>query len=201
MDLVAGPQGSGKSTFFPVADRPFNSFNIDDHRRKLNQGFSQNIPPEIRTRATKDYEAFVRTQIECKSSFSIEVTLANEATFEQADKAQGEGFQIHLTFVAAAVEDSIERVVTRVIGGGHGISPEVIQQTYAKSMQNLSRAISKFDVVLVYDNSHQAGLDDDQAVVKPRLVLKSEGGRISFVDLTPPLWLKNALSDTDYELK
>jgi len=30
MDLVAGPQGSGKSTFFPVSDRGHESFNVDD---------------------------------------------------------------------------------------------------------------------------------------------------------------------------
>ena len=196
MDLVAGPQGSGKSTFFHLADRPFTAFNIDEHRKKLNQGSSQNIPAEVKKRATEDYEAFVRTQIESKSSFSLEVTLANEATFDQANTAQNDGFQIHLTFIAAAVDVSIERVAMRVSGGGHGVSPDVIRQTYAKSMQNLSRAISKFDVVLIYDNSYQAGPDDGPAVVQPRLVLESKGGRISFVDSTPPEWLKSALSGT-----
>ena len=33
MDLVAGPQGSGKSTFFPVSDRGHESFNVDDGTR------------------------------------------------------------------------------------------------------------------------------------------------------------------------
>lgn len=47
MDLVAGPQGSGKSTFFPVADRGHDAFNVDDRRRQLNRGSSRKIPPEV----------------------------------------------------------------------------------------------------------------------------------------------------------
>jgi hypothetical protein len=55
MDLVAGPQGSGKSTFFPVAHRGHDSFNVDDRRRELNRGSSRKVPIEIRRRAIKEY--------------------------------------------------------------------------------------------------------------------------------------------------
>ena len=44
MDLVAGPQGSGKSTFFPVNESGFDAFNVDEHRKALNRGSAQNIP-------------------------------------------------------------------------------------------------------------------------------------------------------------
>jgi len=59
MDLVAGPQGSGKSTFFPVADRGGDSFNADDRRRQLNRGSSRKIPPHVRRQVVAEYEAFI----------------------------------------------------------------------------------------------------------------------------------------------
>jgi predicted ABC-type ATPase len=142
MDLVAGPQGGGKSTFFPVADRGFDAFNIDDRRRALNRGSSHDIPADVRARATADYEAFIGDHIAQRRSFAIEVTLANEATFRQAARARKAGFSIRLTFIAAAVEESVERVAARVAGGGHGVSAEVIRQTHARSLRNLARALA-----------------------------------------------------------
>jgi predicted kinase len=82
MDLVAGPQGSGKSTFFPVAHRGLDFFNIDDRRRELNRGSSQRIPQEVRRRAIKEYQEFIEEHIRRRRSFAIEVTLGQEITFE-----------------------------------------------------------------------------------------------------------------------
>lgn len=198
--MVAGPQGSGKSTFFPVASRGFDAFNIDEHRRALNDGSPQNIPDDVRKRATDDYEAFIESHIERRLSFSIEVTLANDATFQQAEQAREAGFQISLTYVAAPMEDSIERVATRVSGGGHGVSADVVRQTHAKSMRNLLRAMEEFDVVHVYDNSRQGRPSDDPAELKPRLVMKFERGNRTFLDDAPPEWLRSVLAGTKYEL-
>ncbi|MBI2920021.1 MAG: hypothetical protein HYY18_02930 [Planctomycetes bacterium] len=51
MDLVAGPQGSGESTFFPVNESGFDAFNVDEHRKALNQGSAQNIPEAVLLKA------------------------------------------------------------------------------------------------------------------------------------------------------
>jgi len=59
MDFVAGPPGSGKSTFFPVAGREQDFFNIDERRKELNKGSSRGIPREIRAQAIRDYNAFI----------------------------------------------------------------------------------------------------------------------------------------------
>ena len=67
-DLVAGPQGSGKSTFFPVAGRGHDAFNIDDRRRALNGGSSRLIPDTVRRQAAADYEGW-RPQNGLQGSF------------------------------------------------------------------------------------------------------------------------------------
>lgn len=200
MDLVAGPQGSGKSTFFPIRARQSDSFNIDDRRRELNAGSSQSIIPAVRERALAEYTAFVEDHIRDGRSFSIEVTLAKEITFDQAERARERGFRILLTYIAADAEQCVERVANRVDMGGHGTSAAVIRETYTASMSNLHRAIREFDVVEVYDGSVSARLDAHLFEARPRLVMESRHGTIWFLDPDLPRWLKGALANTEYDL-
>jgi predicted ABC-type ATPase len=200
MDLVAGPQGSGKSTFFPVAHRGLDFFNIDDRRRELNRGSSQRIPQEVRRRAIKEYQEFIEEHIRRRRGFAIEVTLGQEITFEQAERARQAGFRVNLTYVAAQVEACIDRVANRVEGGGHGVSAEVLSTTYATSMRNLSRAVEEWDVVQVYDNGREAHLQDAQEDIVPQLVLEAQRGEITYARPGPPRWLSAALAGTSYGL-
>jgi predicted ABC-type ATPase len=198
LDLVGGPQGSGKSTFFPVAGRGFDSFNIDDHRKALNAGSSQNIPDPVRRQATADYQAFIERHIKSRTCFSIEVTLAKEITFRQAKRARRAGFRVQLTYVTAALETCIARVANRVDEGGHGVSADVIRETYAASLKKLIRALSEFDIVQVYNNSPQVGPENVGPSSKPSLVLEAQGGKIAFRTAHLPAWLGSALSGTPF---
>lgn len=200
MDLVAGPQGSGKSTFFPVSHRGHDSFNVDDRRRELNGGSSRKIPLEVRRRAIKEYGEFIEEHIRRRHSFAIEVTLGKEITFEQTERARRAGFRVHLTYVAAEVDDCVGRVANRVEAGGHGVSASVLRQTYAASMRNLSRAVREFDVVQVYDNSREAQLEDAPEDATPQLVLEAQRGAITYARPQPPRWLSAALRGTTHDL-
>jgi predicted ABC-type ATPase len=200
MDLVAGPQGSGKSTFFPVAHRGHDSFNVDDRRRELNRGSSRKVPIEIRRRAIKEYGEFIEGHIRGRRSFAIEVTLGKEITFEQAERARRAGFRVHLTYVAAEVDDCIGRVANRVEAGGHGVSASILRETYAASLRNLPRAVREFDVVQVYDNSRQAQPQDAPEDITPRLVLEAQRGAITYAHPRPPRWLKAALRGSTHDL-
>lgn len=200
MDLVAGPQGSGKSTFFIVHQRGFDSFNIDDHRKKLNGGSSHDIPPDIRKQAIQNYEVFVATHIDEGKSFSIEVTLAREVTFQQAEQAQKAGFLVRLTYVGAEVDECIQRVASRVEMGGHGVTETVLRETHDRSTKNLPRAIREFDVVQVYDNARQARPGDTAEEIKPRLVLKARRAEVTYVDSRHSAWLRTALAGTEFAL-
>ncbi|KAF0243812.1 MAG: hypothetical protein FD180_3067 [Planctomycetota bacterium] len=197
MDLVGGPQGSGKSSVFPVADRGHDAFNVDAHRRALNGGVSQNIPAAIREQATRDYTAFIEDHIAQRRSFSIEVTLAKEIRFEQAERARRAGFLVRLTFVATALEECLRRVASRVQLGGHGVTAAVLKDTYAASMHNLPRALAAFDLVQVYDNSLPASPTQSQSSTAP-LVLETLHGRTTVASESPPVWLRNALRGSAY---
>ena len=198
MDLVAGPQGSGKSTFFPVGDRGHDSFNIDDRRRELNAGSSQRIAAGVRRRAIAEYRQFIEEHIRRRSSFSIEVTLGKEITFEQVLRARQAGFRVQLTYVAAELDDCVDRVATRLESGGHGVSPTVLRETYATSMRNLSRAVREFDIVQVYDNAHRARPQESSEEMRPRLVLESRRGATTYFTTKLPPWLRAALTSPDH---
>lgn len=199
MDVVAGPQGSGKSTFFPVSGRPRDAFNVDERRKQLNGGIAQRIPPSVRRQATTEYEAFIETHIHEGRGFAIEATLARDITFEQAKRARQGGFRIQLTYVAAGVDECCERVANRVELGGHGVPVAVIRATHEASTRNLVRAIREFDLVVVYDNSSRARLDQTLHEAKPRLVLEARSGVVTHRAADPPDWLVTALSGTPYE--
>ncbi len=201
MDLVAGPQGSGKSTFFPVRESGVAAFNVDEHRKSLNRGSSENIPEHVLRRALADYEAFIEGHIRAKESFSIEVTLGKDITFQQARKAKRAGFSVEMTFVAAELQDCLARVAKRLEAGGHGVPPEVITATHEASMKNLPRALAQFDAVVVYENAGLAGPEIDPASLFPRLVLEAQSGRVTFVAEGPPEWLRKALAGSRFELK
>lgn len=200
MDIVAGPQGSGKSDFFPVKKRGFDSFNIDERRKELNGGSAQNFPSEVVEQARKDYEAFIETHIAERRSFSFECTLGRHITFDQAARARESGFQVHLTYVATDLEKSIARVIKRAHGGGHGAKVSTLQDVYSMSTHNLERALRLFDVVQVYDNSVEGQLDESLYEAKPPRVLEAWRGVIVYVAANPPGWLKSALAGTEFDL-
>lgn len=193
MHLVGGPQGSGKSTFFPVATSGQDSFNIDDERKRLNRDSSQRIPPEVQRAATKAYRKFIEDHISAKRSFSIEVTLGKDVTFEQAKRARAAGFSVRLTYVAAELKECAERMAGRIEAGGHGVPEKILRATHAASLKNLKRAIQEFDAVTVFDNSRRANTDEADERIAPALVLRVQDGEITFRARKLPPWLHRAL--------
>ncbi len=193
MQLIGGPQGSGKSTFYPAASTGHDSFNIDDERRRLNRGSSQRIPRDVQRAATLAYQKFIKDHIEARRSFSIEVTLGKEVTFEQAKRARAAGFGVRLVFVAAELDECIERMAGRIEAGGHGVPVRILRKTHAASLKNLRRAIREFDSVVVFDNSRRASADEATERVVPSLVLRAQGGVITFRARKAPAWFQRAL--------
>lgn len=182
-----------------MSESGFDSFNIDEHRKSLNHGSSQDFPESVMRKARLDYEEFIESHIRNRKGFAIEVTLAKEITFEQARRARIAGFSVQLTYVAAEVEDCLARVAKRIEAGGHGVSAEVVTQTHAASMGNLARAIAEFAGVAVFENPGLARSQEDPAAMVPRLVLEARLGCVAKV-ADPPRWLRNALRGSPFEL-
>lgn len=184
MLVVAGPPGSGKTTYFPVNAFGVDSFNIDDRCAQI-QGSYRAISREVRAAVAHECEQFVRWHIEQGLSFSVETTLRTTAAVIQAQLARSRGFATHLRFIATeSVSENVARVLQRAQGGGHGASERDIRAIHEASLQNLGQAIAVFEWTRIYDST--------QAWAPPRLVATARDGHILQLG-APCAWLDAAL--------
>jgi predicted ABC-type ATPase len=184
MLVVAGPPGSGKTTYFPVAAFGIDSFNIDDRCAQI-QGSYRAISRDVRRAVAKECERFVRDHIEHGRSFAVETTLRTAAAIDQARLAGQHGFLTMLRFVATdSIDVNVERVLQRAQGGGHGASERDIRAIHDASIANLAQALAAFDRARVYDSTISWR--------PPRLVATARSGKVvRHGDI--PTWLDRAL--------
>jgi predicted ABC-type ATPase len=185
MVVVAGPPGSGKTTYFPVTALNVDSFNIDDRCAQI-QGSYRAISRDVRRAVAKECERFVHDHIERGLSFAVETTLRTTAAIEQAELARKGGFVTHLRFVATdSIAENVARVLQRAQGGGHGASEQDIRTIHEASIANLCKALVVFERVRVYDST--------AAWTAPRLVATAHNGRLELEGVSPA-WLERALA-------
>jgi predicted ABC-type ATPase len=184
MFVVAGPPGSGKTTYLPVTAFGVDSFNIDDRCAQI-QGSYRAISRQVRLAVAQECERFVREHIEGAESFAVETTLRTTAAIDQARLAKKHGFGTELFFIATdSIAENIARVLQRAQAGGHGASERDIRAIYAASLANLREAIAAFERVAVYDST--------QPWATPRLVGTAHSGRL-VLHGARPAWLERTL--------
>ena len=185
MLVVAGPPGSGKTTYFPVTAFGVDSFNIDDRCAQI-LGSYRSISRDVRRAVAKECQRFVLEHIERAKSFAVETTLRTTAAIEQADLATTRGFSTELLFIATdSIAENVARVLQRAQGGGHGASERDIRAIHAASIANLSKALQAFEHVRVYDST--------APWTTPQLVAIKRDGRLTR-QASNPAWLERALS-------
>jgi predicted ABC-type ATPase len=184
MVVVAGPPGSGKTTYFPVTALGVDAFNIDDRCAQL-LGSYRAIPRDVRRAVAKECERFVLDHIHRHVSFAVETTLRTAAAIEQATLARKQGFATELLFVATeSVDENIARVLQRAQGGGHGASERDVRAIHESSVANVKTAVATFERVRLYDSTTRWAV--------PRLVASSLDGRVVRHGASPG-WLDRAL--------
>jgi predicted ABC-type ATPase len=100
---------------------------------------------------------------------------------------QNAGYEIHLIFMGLnSLEESIQRVASRVRAGGHKVSEDSIRYNYEYSFKNLYKYFKDFDSVTLFDNSIA---DKDEAVV-PEEILHIVKGALYLQAETFPNWVK-----------
>ena len=183
MFVVAGPPGSGKTTYFPVTAFGVDAFNIDDRCAQI-LGSYRAISRDVRRAVAKECEAFVRDHIARGLSFAVETTLRTSAAIEQAELARKQGFTTQLRFLATdSIAQNVARVLQRSQGGGHGASERDIRAIHDASIANLKKAIDTFERVRIYDSTTQWAI--------PQLVATARNGHLTLHGVSPA-WLKLA---------
>lgn len=176
--IVAGHNGSGKSTFWhrtlanelqlPLvnADRmmlsilpePTSDGSLVPWARTLrdeHQGWMQV--------AQRGVHAFVGHALAAKVPFALETVFSDwrpqpDGTFaskiDQIKQLQAAGYYVLLIFVGlATVEISMARVATRVSEHGHDVPPDKLRDRFPRTQTAISHALSVADASLLADNS------------------------------------------------
>jgi len=157
LHLVAGPNGSGKTTFvteFLALELP---------------GYAYVNPDEIaKTRWPADpgAHAYQAAEIADKTrarliaggrSFIAETVFSHASKLDLIRSAQETGYQVVLHVMLVPEELAVQRVAYRVQAGGHDVPEHKIRERYRRLWRLVARAISLADRAVVYDNSQLAG--------------------------------------------
>ena len=153
--IVAGPNGSGKTTF---AKRFLPAY--ADCREFVNAdliagGLSPLSPEAAQLQAGRLLVERVRMVSRKGSDFSFETTLSGKTFIHLLRDLRGRGYAVHLFFLwIPDIALSLKRIEERVKRGGHGIPEPVVRRRFHKGIRNLFRLYRPLlDSWLVFDNS------------------------------------------------
>lgn len=164
--FLVGTNGSGKSTYRNTHKDIFKDMiNIDpDELAKQNKNDN-----------AKGARIGLKMFSEClknKTPFSIESTLSGKSVLKRMSDCINAGFSLKVIYIGLdSVELNIKRVEKRVQNGGHDIPKHLIISRYDTSRQNLLKAMSFVDDIILIDNSVEC---DDGAAFKECVIIKNK---------------------------
>lgn len=107
-----------------------------------------------------------------KKSFNWETTIVSNTLLNKLSIAKKLGYKICLQFVGVDnVKTAISRVNKRVFNGGHGISPQKIEERFLKQFNDLDKVLEFVDYAIFFDNTN-----------KTKIVAKYKNGSFTNVD-------------------
>ena len=152
--IVAGVNGSGKSTFYDTYPELFidtKRINADEIL-KSNGGDWKKMSDNMK--AMREVIQLMNQAIENHISFHQETTLSGQGQKKWIEKAKQNGYEVTLLYVGIKDADlAVERVKQRVAKGGHGIPEETIRKRFQQSLKNLEIIAPLSDRVELYDNT------------------------------------------------
>ena len=154
--IIAGPNGSGKTTFalnyLPEIANCHNFVNAD----LIAYGISPLNSLAVQYDAGRLFLNEVHKNITKRIDFAFETTLAGRSQISLLKKLRQDGWQIVLFFLWIPSADfSKDRVRQRVQDGGHDISDDAIYRRYPRIMHNLINIYMPLcDKISCYDNSN-----------------------------------------------
>lgn len=167
--IIAGPNGSGKTTFAKKFLPKYCTHFINADL------IAQGLSPFSPTVAAMKAGRLVLKEIEEKSaqgiSFAFETTLSGKSYLSLLNKIKNKGYRIHLFFLWIPNSSlALERIKDRVASGGHHVPADDVRRRFRRSIDNFFKVYEPLlDTWMLYDNS----------AAEPVLVAEKIGGQLS----------------------
>ncbi len=175
--LLAGGNGSGKSTFYrtALAPRGIKLVSADLIARLIDPGH----PEAVGYQAAAIVEEIRTALLRQGTSFCFETVFSHRSKIDFVASAKALGYQVVLVyFHLQTPELNQARVRQRVSEGGHDVPPDKIRSRIPRTMQNVAAALLLADEARLLDNS----LRDDPF---RQVAVLRQGAWVQLVDPLP----------------
>lgn len=168
--IVAGPNGSGKTTFarefLPNFAKCPNFVNMD----LIAHGLSPFDPTQVAMKAGRLVLSRIRELSADGEDFGFETTLSGRTHKRMFNSLRKKDYKLHLFYLwVPAKELSLLRIKNRVAEGGHDVLPNDVRRRFDRSIDNFFKTyLPLADSWMLFDNSG----------VKPVLAAKGAAGRL-----------------------
>lgn len=153
--IIAGSNGSGKSTAAPVLLQNAVHINNFVNADVIAQGLCAFQPEKVAIQAGRVMLDRIHQLADEGATFAFETTLASRTFAPWVTSLKREGYQFYLVFLWLKTEElAVSRVQERIKMGGHAVPEATIRRRYHAGLRNffnLYRPIA--DSWKLYDNS------------------------------------------------
>ncbi len=175
--IIAGPNGAGKSTL--TKSGRFERTRIFDP-----DAVARTVTPEDPARAAvlagRRIARERRAAVAARETILLETTLAGRDVLRVMREARVTGYRIELHYIRLeSVAAHLRRIECRVRAGGHDVPEADVRRRFARSMENLPRAMALVDETWFYAND-----DPDKPLRESAIAV--------FPDGPPPRWVAEA---------
>lgn len=153
--VVAGPNGSGKTTFarefLPNFVKCPNFVNAD----LIAQGLSPFAPRSAAIKAGRLVLSRIHEFSKNGDDFGFETTLSGKTHLRQFRRLEERGYKVHIFFLWVPGEElSLLRIKNRVADGGHNVPAADVSRRFNRSIDNFFHVYQPFTHSwMLFDNS------------------------------------------------
>jgi len=174
--IIAGPNGSGKTTFATKFLPDYVKCQYFVNADLIARGLSPFSPEIAAMKAGRVVLEQIDTFAAKGFDFGFETTLAGKSYYKLLERLKLQGYHLHLFFLwIPGPELAIVRIQDRVAEGGHDVPPADIRRRFKRSLENFVRLYQPIlDSWMLFNNTGSV----------PQLIAKKKNSHIEVLDNT-----------------